>query len=329
MTSRLGRYTVLGRLAKGSTADLLLAIPDRSPPLPRRVVLKHLYPHLAGDEDFVRMFVDEVQLMSRFQHDGIVRVFDLDIDDDHLFAVLELTDGPSCAAALRLHARQGGPGLPVAVAVVIAARVAAALAVVHDLLDIDGTPLSLVHRDVTPDNVLVGRDGAVRLADFGVARSVVGRDSGLLTAKETTAGTKKGKASFLAPEQVLGPATAITHRTDLYALGATLFTLLAGRPPFSRTDGDVALFDAILHSPAPRLTTIIDDVHLDGALADIVAALLEKRPADRPTDASTVAATLLQWCRDHGVDTASDTAVDTGSVVADFVTGLGLPSLTS
>lgn len=320
MTTRLGRYTVLGRLAKGSTADLLLAIPDNSPPLPRRVVLKQLYSHLAGDEEFVRMFVDEVQLMSRFKHDGIVRVFDLDLDNDHFFAVLELTDGPNGAAAIRLHARRGGPGLPVVIAVVIAARVAAALAVVHDLNDVDGMPLSLVHRDVTPDNVLVGRDGAVRLADFGVARSVVGRDSGLLSAKETTAGTRKGKASFLAPEQVLGPATAVSHRADLYALGATLWTLLGGRPPFSRAAGDVALFDAILNTPAPRLTTIIDNTHLDGALTDIVSALLEKRPADRPADAATVAATLRQWCHDHGVDNDVD-------VVADFVTSLSLPSL--
>ncbi len=317
MTSRLGPYTVLGSLAKGSTADVLLAIPDATH-LPRRVVIKQLYPHLVGEGDFVRMFLDEVRLQSRLRDDGIVRVFDLDDHDGHFFAVLELTDGPSVAAALRLHHKNSSAvGVPVAVAVAVAARVAAALHVVHTLTDVDGTPLQLVHRDVSPDNVLVSRDGAVRLADFGVARSVVGRDSGLLAAKETTAGTKKGKAIYLAPEQVLGRASTITARTDLYALGATLFTMLTGRPPFSRADGEVALFDAILHTAAPHLSGVVADV--DHGLGDLVAALLEKRAADRPADASTVAATLRQWCNNRDID-----VVDS---VAAFVTGLGLPSL--
>ncbi len=321
MTTRLGRYTVLGRIAAGSTANVLLADVDPGHLIgrPHRVVLKQLHPHFAENDEFVRMFLDEIQLLSRFDDDGIVRVFDLDEDDGHAFAVLQLTDGPSLAAALRLHAgskRHAGPGLPVDVVVAVAARIARALQVVHTLSDADGCCLDVVHRDVTIDNVLVGRDGSVRLADFGIARSVVGRSSGVLVGKETTAGTKKGKANVLAPEQVLGPADRITARTDLYGLGATLWTLLAGRPPFSRAHGDVALFEAIVHTPAPRLGTVIE---IDPALETLVASLLEKRSEDRPDSAAAVAVTLQAWCDDHDVDSRA--------VVGEFVVGLGLPSL--
>lgn len=321
MTSRLGRYTVLGRLAKGSTADVLLAIPDPGHLVgrPRRVVLKRLYPHVATDELLVRMFVDELQLLARFDDDGIVRVYDLDIagndsdGDPDYFAVLELVDGPSLSAAQRLHART--QAFPVDVAVAIVARIARALAVVHALPDVDGTPLQLVHRDVTPDNILLDRDGRVLLADFGLARSVVGRDSGTLVSKETTAGTKKGKASWRAPEQLLGPSSSTGAHTDLYALGATLWSLLAGRPPFSRELGDVALFEAIAHGPTPRLRDVVDGI--DPGLDDLCAQLMHKDPQQRPQHADDVVTALSPW----------STSSDDRARIAAFVQSLGLPSL--
>ena len=122
MTQQLGRYAVLGRLARGSTADIWLAVPNDTQ-LPRRVVLKQLYPHLADNDDFVRMFLDEVTLQARFAHPHIVRAFDLDDNDHGPFAALGLVDGPNAATALRLHKDP----LPVDVVVRIGVAIASAL----------------------------------------------------------------------------------------------------------------------------------------------------------------------------------------------------------
>lgn len=332
---RLGGYEILGRLARGSTADIFLATPHLGDDTPaavvlglvaagRRVVLKRLHAHLAVDEDFVRMFVDEVQLMSRFRHPHILGLIDLDDSDDSFFAVLELVDGPSASGALRVQARQQGVprcGLPVDAAVGIVAAVADALTAVHALADdTSGEPLLLVHRDVNPQNVLIGRDGAVKLADFGVARSAVGRRSGVLTSRETTGGARRGKASYLAPEQILGHAITdadrpVDQRADLYALGATLWCLLTGAPPFV-ADGQVALFDAILQQETPRLR---DHGIVEPALEALVASLLARDPTMRPRSAADVAQALGAFLETRGVAAAE--------AVRDAVVALGLPSL--
>lgn len=326
-TWRIPGWRVLGRIARGGTADLLLAEPDVSgdvtpaalvlgmAQLHQRVVLKRLYPHLAAAEEFVRMFVDEAQLMTRLRSPHIVDVYDLDEDDETFFAVLELVDGPSASAALRLAQRRAANeaadgavdgAIDVDVVCAVCARVARALAVVHGAASDDGASLGLVHRDVSPQNVLLGRDGAVKLGDFGVALSTAGRKAGLLRAQDTGAGVLKGKVSFLSPEQVRGAVVDV--RADFFALGATAHALVTGHPPF-RADTDVATLDAILHAPPPALPST-----LPAAFTALLGALLAKTPSDRPEDAAVVAAAFAAVCDDD-------------RRVADFVVGLGLPSL--
>ena len=323
-------WEVLGRIARGSTADVLLARPDLSGEvtpaalslglapvsggLDQRVVLKRLYPHLAANEEFVRMFVDEIRLMSLLRHDGVVDVFDLDEDDDSFYAVLELVDGPSLSAAVRLHQKQTGhANVDVEFAAAVVARVCAALDVVHNAVDKDGVALELVHRDVNPQNVLLGRDDVVKLADFGVARSSVGRKNGVLAARDTNAGVLKGKASFLSPEQLKGDQ--VDARADLFATGVTLYALLGGGLPFTG-NSDVELLDAIVHNAPTPLSSLSSSSTLPKALSSLVASLLEKTPAQRPQTAREVREALLPFA--GGVD-----------VVGCFVRGLGLPSLRS
>ena len=318
-------WEVLGRIARGSTADVLLARPDLTgevtpaalslglASLEQRVVLKRLYPHLAGNEDFVRMFVDEVRLMARLRHDNIVDVYDLDEDGESFYAVVELVDGPSLSAALRLHHKKsGGAAVSIDVAATVVARICAALDVVHRATDNDGLPLELVHRDVNPANVLVGRDDVVKLADFGVAHSARGRKGGILAARDTNAGVLKGKASFLSPEQLRSGAA--DQKSDLWAVGVTLYALLSGRLPFVG-DSDVELLDRIVHDDPPSLSSssASSSVTLPPALTALTMALLSKDPAQRPASARDVAAAVAPF-------------VDDG-VVGRFVFGLGLPSL--
>ena len=316
-------WEVLGRIARGSTADVLVARAalsgDETPAslalglvtADRRVVLKRLYPHLAADEDFVKSFVDEVRLMSLLRHRGIVDVLDLDEDDETCFAVLELVDGPSLSAALRLWHKKQEAQVAVDVVASIGARVAEALHVVHTACDPKtGKPLQLVHRDVNPQNILVGRDGAVKLADFGVARSAPGRQNGILAARTTNAGVLKGKVSFMSPEQLRGDV--VDGRADLFALGATLYLMLTGSLPFTGAS-DVELFEAIAHH-APSAPSHVRSDPAVAVVDDLVMALLEKDPAARPATADDVHKALGRIEDD---------------VVAAFVAGLGLPSLRS
>ncbi len=309
---RIKSWEVLGRIARGSTAEVLLARPAAA--VSQRVVLKRLYPHLAADDDFVRMFADEARLLSLWHHRGIVGVFDLDDDDETFFAVLELVDGPSLSAALRLFGRP----LPLDLAAAIGARVAEALDVVHTTRDPQThEPLLLVHRDVNPHNVLLGRDGAVKLSDFGVARSAAGRKSGLLTAHDTSVGAIKGTRLFLSPEQLRG--APLDPRSDLFSLGIVLYQMLTGVSPFAG-DSDVASLDALLHKTPPLPSTTSE---ASRPLDDLVMALLDKEPARRPTSAEARAA--LQAHRATDDDSNDDN--DTDAAIAGFVVGLGLPSL--
>lgn len=317
-------WEVLGRIARGSTADILLARPDLtgevtpaslslglSSPLQgeQRVILKRLYPHLAANEEFVRMFVDEVRLMSMLRSDNIVDVYDLDEDDETFYAVVELIDGPSLSAALRLHQKQhGNPAIAIDVAARILADICDALAVVHSAKDAHGAALDLVHRDVNPQNILVGRDNVVKLSDFGVARSSLLRKSGSLVASGTDAGVLKGKASYLAPEQVKG--AAVDHRADLFAVGVTLYVAITGYAPFVG-GSDVELLNAIAHQPPQPPSTL---AKLPKPLEALTLALLEKDPSKRPASAADVKAELAAFA-------------GSADVVGSFVRALGLPSL--
>jgi serine/threonine protein kinase len=312
---QLGRYQVLGRIARGGSADVFLACPVDQPQ--QRVVLKRLYPHLAADEEFVRMFLDEVRLLALLRHPGIVDVLDLDEDDESCFAVLGLVDGPNLKAVQRLLG-QRGEVVPLAAATAIAARVADALHVAHELRCPDtGEPLQLVHRDINPHNVIVGRPAVVKLGDFGVARSTAGRQTGFLSTRATRAGLRKGRASALSPEQVRGGA--IDRRADLWGLGVLVFSTVTSALPFGAGD-DAAVFDAILETPTPRMVDVHpplwDDPRLP-ALQALVDELLQKEASARPATAAVVASALRSLVPDDEGDRA----------IAALVASLQLPSL--
>jgi eukaryotic-like serine/threonine-protein kinase len=242
--------------------------------LQRPVAVKILRPELAEDEDLARRFAAEARLAASLAHQNIAPVYDTDVDGDHQFIVMELVDGPSVADLLR---DQGA--LEPKVAVEIAAAAARALAAAHRR--------GLIHRDVKPANLLVGRDGRTRLADFGIARA-------LTVSRVTKPGTVLGSVPYLSPEQARGEEA--TASSDIFSMGVVLFEMLTGQLPWD-ADTPAAMATVRLHAPAPAPSGIRRS--LPKGLDAIVGRALAVDPTERYPSARVLADALEAWSRRH------------------------------
>jgi serine/threonine-protein kinase len=259
-----GRYRIERPLGHGGMATVYLG---RDTELERPVAIKVLAENLAGDDEFRRRFVREAKLAARVSDPNVVSIYDAGEDDGRLYIVMEHVDGETLADLL---ARRGR--LPPDEARELAAQAASGLAHAHEA--------GLVHRDVKPQNLILRRDGTVKIADFGIAR-----------AAETTitqTGTVLGTAAYLAPEQALGEK--VTPAADVYSLGAVLYELLTGRPPFEfESLADLAAQQARMEiTPVRELATDVPP-----ELEDIVMRCLARNPAHRPGSAGELARVLL------------------------------------
>ena len=233
----LGQYELLMPLAKGATASVWAARMCGSA-LEKIVAVKAMLTEFAADPDAESMFLDEARIVARIRHPNVASVLDLGDADDALYIVMEWIDGEPLQVLMR--EAKAWDGIPMSVAVRIAKQAAAGLHAAHELCDEAGKPLKLVHRDVSPQNILIGYDGSVKVIDFGVAKS----SSNL---SKTSVGQIKGKAAYMAPEQALGDP--VDRRTDVFALGVVLYQLVTGKHPF-RADNEFATM-ARLRDPAP------------------------------------------------------------------------------
>jgi serine/threonine-protein kinase len=276
LSGRCGRYEVLQRLGVGGMAEVFKARMTGPAGFRRDVVLKRLLSATNDDQEFVNMFADEARILGALNHPNIVQAVDYSTDGLAPFLVLEYVEGPSLWRVLR----RGWPVAPAIVAY-IGREICRALDHVHGAADADGTPLRLVHRDVTPSNVIVTPAGAVKLIDFGVARSAKALQS-------TRAGVVKGKSAYLAPEQ-LTAETEIDGRVDLFALGTVLYELLTADHLFTG-DSDLATLHRVLHLkiPAPSRR----NPAVPRALERIVMRALERNPARRYASAAAMARDL-------------------------------------
>lgn len=236
---RLGGYLLERRLAGGGTAELLLARRDGGPP----VVLKRLLPQYQADPEHARMFLNEARLSLRFAHPNIVRTYAVESDptSGQPFMVMEHLDGPDLRTLLR-SVLERGHRVPAGVAAQLMLQTLDALAYAHALADPDGTPLGVVHRDVSLANVVVTMDGVAKLIDFGIVRAQINEG-------DTRTGELKGSVAYMSPEQIGG--RALDGRADLFAVGVCLYELVTGVHPFRRAH-ELATFNAILdEQPAP------------------------------------------------------------------------------
>ena len=267
MTTPIGKYKLVRLIASGGMAEVYLARQAGAAGFEKLVCLKRILPHLARDKQFVEMFLNEARLAARLDHPNIVSIFDLGEANGNYFIAMEFIDGPSLRAAAK-RALERGERLPIPEIVKIVSMAAAGLHYAHELTDASGKPLGLVHRDISPDNVLVHRNGAAKVVDFGIAKAASSSSS-------TRTGTLKGKIAYMPPEQLRGDP--LDRRTDVFALGVVLYEMLAGRRPWAG-DSEVSLIGRIMTEDPPPLSTLRPDAPA-GLVAVLDRALAKDRAA--------------------------------------------------
>src|SRR4051812_45468587 len=216
------RYRVIERLASGGMAEVFVAENEGIEGFKKRVAIKRILPHLGEKKKFIAMFLDEARLSAHLSHSNVAQVFDIGVGDNAYFIVMEYVDGADLKAVIDFM-KKSGRTMPVEQAVFIAAKITEGLSYAHELSSSDGQPLSVVHRDMSPPNVLITKYGEVKIVDFGLAKAAS-------QLEKSEVGIIKGKFSYLSPEAALGQD--VDKRTDIFAVGIILWELLAGQRLF-------------------------------------------------------------------------------------------------
>jgi serine/threonine-protein kinase len=270
---QLGPYRLVRRLGAGGMAEVFLAYAFGASGFEKPVAIKTLLPTFRGDGTFERILIEEARIGARLVHGNLVQVHDLGVSNGEYFVRMDYIDGADLAALLDDH-----PKVEPAIALYIVEAIATALDYLHNATDDAGRPLGLVHRDVSPSNVLLSRAGEVKLGDFGVAKAT-------LLADITQSGARKGKYAYMSPEQIAGDA--ITAASDQFGLGVVLYEMLTGARPF---DGASPLetMERIRAAQPPDVRV------LDADVAALVSRLLARDPRSRFANADAVATAAME-----------------------------------
>lgn len=302
-TQTFGPYALYKRLAVGGMAEIFLAKHTQDTEN-RWFALKIMLPHNAGNAEHESMFMDEARLLQRIRHPNIVAAMDLLSIDNRVAVALEYVPGNDLSVMLK-KMREANLQAPIDLAIDLTMAIAAGLHHAHTLVGEDGNPLYLVHRDVTPENILLGVDGSVKIADFGVAKA---RGFGQV---ETKTGIIKGKLRYMAPEYATGNMQDV--RSDIFSLGLCLFELLTSRPAYNDDSPGPALVEAIKHATIPPVTSLRPDC------PPILERLLFKALAVNPQDRFTTAEGMRR-----GLERIRASVPDSGMTLGQWLTQLGI-----
>jgi len=243
-----GRYELLERVAIGGMGEVFLARHQTLAGVSRFVAVKRMLDVLSSDEHAVQMFLDEARLASRLDHQNVVRIFDLGLADHRYYLAMEFLEGRDMRRIMGRLARYQWP-LPFAFAAKIAADAAKGLHYAHELTDEDGASLNVIHRDISPQNIFVTVQGAIKVVDFGIAKA-------RSRMAKTLDGMMKGKVAYVSSERIFGQP--FDRRADVFSLGVVLWELSIGRRLFRR-DNDVKTMMAIVSSDVPLPTAMNPD----------------------------------------------------------------------
>jgi len=288
MTPEQPQYRVVRKLAQGGMAEVFLGEACFDNGAKRSVAIKRILPSLAADPEFVGMLADEARIGLRIQHPNIVQVHDTGRSNGTPFVVLEYVDGADFATIIGTRRRIGKP-LSVGDAVEAATQVCRGLSAAHSLCDADGNPLGVVHRDVTPPNVLVSRDGVVKICDFGLVKA----DN---QQTKTEPGLIKGKFGYLSPEGARG--AVVDARADIFSLGIILWEMLATQRLFL-ADNDYETVKLVQRAEVPSLCSLNSEV--DDVLEDLIGRALTADPAKRYPSADSMCESLTAYADFRGL----------------------------
>ena len=283
---QLGKYQLQRHIATGGMAEIWLAEQAGPGGFNKELVIKRILSHFADDEQFTRMFLDEARLAAQLSHPKIAQIYELGEIDGEYFIAMEYIQGIDLDVLLKMAMEQGAP-MPVGIVAKIMMDVLEALDYAHGFTDRTGQPYNLVHRDVSPHNVLISNDGIVKLCDFGVAKAKANQT-------RTQPGAVKGKFAYMAPEQIQN-AHEVDRRADVFAAGILFYELLTGKKPFG---DELAAVNNIIAQRHPDPRSLREDI--PPGIVAIVDRALEKRPEDRYPDAHSMMREIQNFVRNGG-----------------------------
>jgi serine/threonine-protein kinase len=289
MTDRFGSYELVRKIAQGGMAEVFLA--NQTAELgnfSRQIAIKRIYPHLAHEPDLIAMFFDEARIASRLNHPNIVQIYELGEERGYFYIAMEFVHGCDLRSLCERGIKRSN-FLPLNLAVRIVADAAAGLHYAHTRLDERGKPMHIVHRDISPQNILVGMNGAVKVCDFGIAKA----ESRIA---HTRTGQFKGKFAYMSPEQVIGDGRPIDHRSDIFSLGIVLYEITVCARLF-RARNDYETIKLVTDAVVPRPTAARADFPPD--LERIVLRALAKDPRERYQSAEQLQSDLEDWLIEH------------------------------
>ena len=282
MSDSQQRYRVVEKLESGGMAEVFRAESEGLQGFRKQVAIKRVLPHLSSKKKFISMFLDEARLSAQLSHSNCVQVFDIGVGDNAFFIVMEFVDGANLKAILE-HIKKHGRAFPVEAAVYISLELCKGLAYAHELTDSSGVPLHIVHRDMSPPNVLITKHGEVKIVDFGLAKA----NSQL---ERSEPGIIKGKFSYLSPEAAM--AQEVDARTDVFAVGIILWEALAGQRLFLG-DTDFQTVKKVQTAAVPSISKINRKVPPE--LEQIIDRALAREPTQRYQTARSLGMDLSKF----------------------------------
>jgi phosphate/phosphite/phosphonate ABC transporter binding protein len=290
----IGRYRILDRLATGGMAEIFLACEQGTAGLRRLVVIKRILPHLAADPSYVDMFRREARIMAGLSHPNVVQIIELGDDGGQDFIALEYIHGLT-AQELHALAAEEGTGLPVGVAVSVVMQACRGLHAAHEMRDLADQHMELVHRDASPNNLMITADGHVKIVDFGIAKPTAVDDSA------TYDGALKGKWAYMSPEQCRNEP--LDRRSDIFTLGIVLWELCTGLRLFKR-DNEMEMMNAVIEGPIPLPGE--QNPAVTPLLELVIFKALERRREERFETAEEMRSALIEAAEIDELDVGDD-----------------------